>query len=331
MNPRRVALITRLADGALHSGAELAAGLGVGRAAVWKQVSELRALGIPVESVARRGYRLERPVELLDPSVVELAYSRACPAVPAEIAVVFETGSTNEDLYAAPSPPPGRVRALYAEWQLAGRGRRGRRWVAPFGSGLTFSLAWTYAETPADLPALGLAVAVAVAEALERHGANGVRLKWPNDLVVDDRKLGGLLLQLKSEGGGPACVVVGVGLNVDLPSWAHAGLGEAGGLAPTDLRTTFGASAVSRNELAGTLAGAVAACLAEFGRTGFAACAARWPRLDALAGRRVAVIQGDGRVEGTARGVDPDGALRIDVAGRVERFYSGDVSLRPVA
>ncbi|RPI12804.1 MAG: biotin--[acetyl-CoA-carboxylase] ligase [Lysobacterales bacterium] len=331
MNPRCVALIARLADGALHSGAELAAGLGVGRAAVWKQVGELRALGIPVESESRRGYRLERPVELLDARAMEVAYSRACPAVPVDLAVVFETGSTNEDLYASPPPPPGRARVLYAEWQHAGRGRRGRRWIAPFGSGLTFSLAWTYAETPADLPALGLAVGIAVAEALERLGANGVRIKWPNDLVVDDRKLGGLLLQLKSEGGGPACIVVGLGLNVDLPPRALAGLGEAGGLAATDLCTTLGVAEVRRNELAGTLAGAVAACLAEFGRTGFAACVERWRRLDALDGRRVAVMQGDGRVEGTACGVDADGALRIDVAGRIERYYSGDVSLRPVA
>lgn len=331
MKPRRVALIARLADGALHSGAELAAGLGIGRAAVWKQVGELRALGIPVESVARRGYRLERPVELLDVCAIEVAYSRACPAVPADFTVVFETGSTNEDLYAAPPPPPGRARVLYAEWQRAGRGRRGRHWIAPFGSGLTYSLAWTYAETPADLPALGLAVGVAVAEALEARGANGVRIKWPNDLVVDDRKLGGLLLQFKSEGGGPACIVAGLGLNVDLPAWAHAGLGEAGGLAPTDLRTAVGVTAGRRNELAGTLAGAMAACLAEFGRRGFAAWAGRWGRLDALDGRRVAVVQGDGRVEGTACGVDADGALRVDVAGRIERFYSGDVSLRPVA
>ena len=137
---------------------------------------------------------------------------------------------------AAAPPPPGSARVAFAEIQHAGRGRRGRSWLAPFGSGLTFSVAWTFAETPPGLPALGLALGVAVAEALRGLGLDEVRLKWPNDVVWRGRKLGGLLLQLKAEAGGAASVVAGLGLNVDLPQTAKTALGTAGGLEAADLR-----------------------------------------------------------------------------------------------
>lgn len=329
MSARAEALLARLADGSLHSGADLAVQLGVSRAAIWKLVAQLRARGIAVDSLQRRGYRLPAPVELLDAQrIAALAAAHVGP-LPATVEVLFEIDSTNTYLYAAAPPPPGSARVAFAEIQHAGRGRRGRSWLAPFGSGLTFSVAWTFAETPPGLPALGLALGVAVAEALRGLGLAEVRLKWPNDVVWRQRKLGGLLLQLRTETGGPASVVAGLGLNLSLPPATRERLGNDGALPVADLDEAMAGSAPGRNAVAATLAAALLAALDEFARCGFAAFATRWTALDALAGARVRVTQGAGAVEGEACGAAADGALLVAVDGRIERFHSGDVSVRP--
>jgi BirA family biotin operon repressor/biotin-[acetyl-CoA-carboxylase] ligase len=329
MTGRSESLLARLADGSLHSGADLADRLGVSRAAVWKLVGELRARGVAVDSLPRRGYRLPTPIELLDPRRIAGAAAAGGRMPLAGVEVLFEIDSTNTYLYDAPTPLPGHPRLAFAEIQSAGRGRRGRSWLAPFGSGLTFSLAWTFAETPAGLPALGLAMGVAVAEALRDFGVGEVRLKWPNDIVWRQRKLGGLLLQLRSESGGAACVVAGLGLNLALPAEARARIAGEGALPVADLAEAMAGRPVGRNALAGTLAAAMLAALEEFGRCGFASFASRWAALDALAGARVRVEQGAEIVDGDACGTDAEGALLIRVAGQVRRFHSGDVSLRP--
>ena len=326
MNPTAASLLALLADGGLHGGPALAARLGVSRTAVWKLVSELRDSGVEVESLPRRGYRLARRCELLDASAIRAA---AGPLV-ADIEVHRELDSTNRWLYEAPAPPAGRPRVVFAEIQRAGRGRLGRSWLAPFGSGLTFSIAWTYPDVPAQLPALSLAVGVAVADVLRAHGAAGVMLKWPNDVLWQGRKLGGLLIQLRFEAGGAASVVVGIGINLELPREAREAIGRDADATPVaDVAEACGGRAPGRNALAGALVSAVCAALEHHGRAGFAAVSARWQALDALAGRTVRVAQSSGAVEGRALGVDRDGALRVDVDGCVETFHAGDVSLRP--
>jgi BirA family biotin operon repressor/biotin-[acetyl-CoA-carboxylase] ligase len=330
MSGRLEALLGLLADGTLHSGADLAARLGVSRAAVWKLVGELRSRNVPVTSLPRRGYRLPEPVELLDAYRIEEAMITKGRRRPGRLEVLFETDSTNAYLYAAPPPLPGHPWVAFAELQHAGRGRRGRTWLAPFGSSLTFSLSWTFAESPADLAALGLAAGVAVVETLGEFGATDVRLKWPNDIVWRGRKLGGLLMQLRSEQGGSANVVAGLGLNLAVPAATRVAIAVGGALPAADLREALGEAAPGRNALAAALAGSLLDAFDAFGREGFADFAARWAKLDALAGARVSVVQGADTVEGEARGVDGDGALLLEVGGRLERFYSGDVSLRPV-
>ena len=330
MTARAEALLALLADGSLHSGADLARAIGQSRAAVWKLVGEFRSRGIAVESLPRRGYRLPAPVELLDARRIIGAATAQRQSLPADVEVLFEIDSTNTYLYAAAPPSPGSACVVFAEIQHAGRGRRGRSWLAPFGSGLTFSVACTVAETPSGLPALGLALGVAVAETLRRLGLDEVRLKWPNDLLWRGRKLGGLLLQLRTESGGPASVVAGLGLNLVLPAESRERLNGEGGLAVADLDEAMAGTAPGRNELAAALAVALLAGLEEFAGRGFAAFAPRWTALDALAGARVRVAQGAEGVEGEACGTDADGALLVVVNGRIKRFLSGDVSLRPV-
>jgi BirA family biotin operon repressor/biotin-[acetyl-CoA-carboxylase] ligase len=330
MSRRREDLLALLADGALHSGADLAARLGVSRAAVWKLVGELRSLGVQVESLPRSGYRLPRPVELLDAARIRRALDARGWRLGARLEVLFDVDSTNTYLYEAAAPPAGQPRVALAELQHAGRGRRGRSWLAPFGSGLTFSVGWTFAESPPGLPALGLAVGVGVARALQSLGLEAARVKWPNDLVWQLRKLGGLLLQLRSEAGGPASVVAGLGINVSLPEEGRAALRVPGAQPVADLGEALGDRLPGRNELAATLVAAVLDTFDDFARGGYAAFAPHWAALDALAGAPVRVAQVGGDVEGEACGTDADGALLVRVAGELRRFHSGEVSLRPV-
>lgn len=327
MIPKRQRLLALLADGGLHSGQQLAGELGVTRAAVWKLVAELRDLGIDVRSHDRRGYELPSAVELMDAARMQQAARDAGWTLFAQPEVLFEIGSTNEYLYAA-APAPGQPRLVFAELQHAGRGRRGRSWLAPFGSGLTFSIGWSFDVAPAELSALSLAMGVQAARGLHRLGAGAVQLKWPNDLVLGRRKLGGLLVQLRSESGGPAYVVVGLGLNVDFPPSARAAVDAPDAAPVCDLRDALGAAPPSRNAVAASVAGSMLDGLAQFATEGFAPFAAEWQALDALRDAPVRVVQGTSTVEGVARGVDRDGTLRIERDGRIERFVSGDVSLR---
>jgi BirA family biotin operon repressor/biotin-[acetyl-CoA-carboxylase] ligase len=322
-------LVRLLADGDMHSGERLAADLGVTRAAVWKTVAELRERGIAVASHKRRGYQLEQAVELLDLHALRRSAAAAGIELPAATEVFFELGSTNAWLHAAVAPPPGAPRLVFAELQTAGRGRRGREWLAPFGSGLTFSIGWSFAEMPADLSALGLAMGVCVVRALREYGATDVQLKWPNDIVHHHAKLGGLLLQMRSEAGGPAYVVAGLGLNLRMPESARAAIESPLATPVTDLATACGGIPPPRLETAARVAGRMLAGLAEFSRTGYFAFARDWADFDSLRDAPVTVLRHDGPLEGIARGADAEGALRVEVPGGViERVHAGDVSLR---
>lgn len=323
------ALAALLQDGELHSGTVLAQQLGVTRAAVWKLAGELRDLGVGLESVPRRGYRLARPVELLDLGRIRGEARRLGLELPEDIDLEFEIDSTSDRLHRAPPPPADRPRLVFAEIQRAGRGRRGRSWIAPFGSGLTFSMGWTFTETPAGLSSLSLAVGAALVRRLRDLGADQAMLKWPNDLLVFGRKLGGLLIQLRAESGAGASAVIGLGLNLQLSEATRAGIERPGVLAVADLAEAIHGPLPGRNALAASLAAAMLDALQRFAAGGFDPFIEDWRSFDALRDAPVMLLQGDERIEGIARGADRDGALLLEVGSRLERFYSGDVSLRP--
>jgi BirA family transcriptional regulator, biotin operon repressor / biotin---[acetyl-CoA-carboxylase] ligase len=322
-------LLALLADGRLHSGEWLAKELRVSRAAVWKSVQRLRALSVEVQALPRRGYLLSSPVELLDARRIGAELDRQRKAQLRKLELLFEVDSTNSRLLAAAPPPLGRADVCLSELQHAGRGRRGRRWIAPFGAGVALSVAWTFSDSARSLPALSLGVGVAVARAVQRAGAVGVRLKWPNDIWYRDRKIGGVLIELRAEAGGPAHVVVGVGLNVALSEAARREI-EAAGVSVAALADAC-AVAPSRNGVAGALLDELLSMLGQFEREGFAAFRDAWTALDALGGRPVRVLLGGTAISGTARGVDQEGALLLDTGDRVQRFVSGEASLRAIA
>jgi BirA family biotin operon repressor/biotin-[acetyl-CoA-carboxylase] ligase len=321
-------LLVLLADGRLRSGEWLAKELGVSRAAVWKGVERLRALGLEVQALPRRGYRLANPVELLEARRIGAELEAPRKARLRKLELLFEVDSTNSRLLGQPPPPLGLADVCSSELQHAGRGRRGRRWIAPFGAGVALSVAWTFSEGAGTLAALSLSVGVAIARALARAGAVGVTLKWPNDIWYGDRKMGGVLIELRAEAGGSAHVVIGLGLNVVLTAAARREIEAAG----VRVASVADASSVapSRNLVAGAILDELLGMLGEFEREGFAAFRDTWMALDALNGRPARVVLGGAVISGTARGVDAEGALLLETADGMQRFVSGEASLRAI-
>ena len=249
------------------------------------------------------------------------------PGAQLDLLEVFaEIGSTNSYLLDSPAPLPGRFRVALAEHQTAGRGRMDRKWQSPPSSGLCLSMSYTFHEVPEYLPSVTLAIGVGVAEALGQMGIRGIGLKWPNDLVVRDGKLGGILTEIRSSQGKAVTVVIGVGINVDL--------GRTG--ATEVIRPRLGyasdiASCIkevpSRSVLSAVLIEKMFNTLAQFEADGLGPYFEAWERFDWLRGQRVSVEQPDGQASGVCRGIDVDGALILRTETGTERIVSGSVSL----
>jgi BirA family biotin operon repressor/biotin-[acetyl-CoA-carboxylase] ligase len=321
-------LLAHLADGEVHSGADLARKLDRSRTAVRQHVDQLRALGVDVESLRGRGYCLPRSVELLDRRRIRAGLDAATRDAIESLEVLSIVESTNESLRRRDPPRPDHMHALFAEFQTGGRGRRGRRWLSPFGSGICLSVSWHFAATPKGLPALGLAVGVAVQRALAACGARGLGLKWPNDVVTDRGKLGGLLVDMQGDAEGSLTAVIGVGLNVEITADLYERvLGDAG-QPPAALRAVVADSQISRNAVCSALLIGLYRTLRQFSRQGFTGFADDWRRLDRLYGQHVAVRVGDRIVAGIASGISLDGALLLDCSGELRSVVSGEVTLR---
>jgi BirA family transcriptional regulator, biotin operon repressor / biotin---[acetyl-CoA-carboxylase] ligase len=312
------------------SGALLSTSLGVSRSAVWKAALRLRELGVEVEGLPRQGYRLALPCSPLSTQRLRELLPAATRDRLHELEVCWHTGSTNADLLARP-PPPGRFSWRLAEHQSAGRGRRGRTWLAAPGAALCLSWSWRFDALPPHISSLGLALGIAAVHTLERLGFTGAGLKWPNDLVTADGKLAGILIELVSEAAGPALVVVGIGLNVALGAGLRDAVRAEGNRA-SDLRSLLRSeqqdATPDRNQLAAALVGDGIAMLQRWENESFASLMDEWQRLDRLRGQEVVVRGARDELHGIARGVDLDGALLLDDGNTVHRCASGEASVR---
>jgi BirA family biotin operon repressor/biotin-[acetyl-CoA-carboxylase] ligase len=318
-------LFADLADGEFHSGEQLARARKVTRAGVWKAIEQLRELGLPLEATPNRGYRLSVPTEALLAMRILDELAPETRARIDELRAVWSIDSTNSALMHAAAGAPGRYTVLLAENQLAGRGRRGREWQAPLGGGLCMSLGFSVEGMSAAFGALTLAIGLAVREAVTDCGARGIRLKWPNDLLAGDSKVGGILTELRAEAGGPAWVVCGIGLNCSIAPDALQAL-RATGATPGDLLSA--GLATGRNRLAARVVARVVQSVDCFLTQGFAPFADEWRDLDALHGQSVRVVSAAGELVGTAAGIDSSGALLLDTPAGRTAVVAGDVSVR---
>lgn len=308
-------LISLLADGEFHSGEQLGEKLGMSRAAINKHIQTLRDWGVDVFTVPGKGYSLPEPIQLLDSSVI---YSQLGGG---NITVLPVIDSTNQYLL----DRIGQLEsgdACVAEYQQAGRGRRGRKWFSPFGANLYLSMFWRLEQGPAAAIGLSLVIGIVMAEVLRDLGADKVRVKWPNDLYLLDRKLAGILVELTGKTGDAAQIVIGAGINMSMrrveenvvnQGWIN--LQEAG-------------INIDRNTLAARLIRELRAALILFEQEGLVPYLSRWKALDNFINRPVKLIIGDKEIFGISRGIDAQGALLLEQNGEIKPWMGGEISLR---
>lgn len=323
------ALLRSLAPGRPVSGQALGRELGMSRAAVWKAVRRLVALGMEIEALPGRGYRLAHALNLLDAAAVRDALPDPVSRRIGTLEVLSDTDSTNARVLAT-GRPLGELAVCLAEHQTAGRGRRGRRWLTPPGGGICLSVGGRLPAAPSDYATLSTSVGVACAAAMEAAGVAPIRLKWPNDLLLETGKVGGILIELRGESQGPSTIAVGVGLNMRLGASAREAIRACGGLPPADL-SGAGGVVPERNLLAAALVTAIVGCLERAPGELDDRVLAEWQRRDALLGRAVRVQDAGPERTGVARGLDRSGALLLEEAdGMRRRVTAGEVSIRAV-
>lgn len=319
-------LMSLLADGKVHSGRALGEALGRSRAGVWKQVEALRALGVEVLSLPGRGYLIEGGIGLLDKALICAQMDPSAQHLAQVFDLHFSIDSTNAE--ASRKAASGEQSCLVmAEHQAQGRGRRGRQWVSPFGRNIYMSLLWPFQTGVAALEGLSLVCALVVVRALQRMGCEGFKVKWPNDILFQQRKLAGILLEISGDVSGPCRVVIGIGVNAQMPAGAGAAIDQP----YSDLAAATD-NVIDRNRLAAALISELAGALARFQRDGFAPFLDEWMLLDAYAGQPVEIRAGNhGRV-GIAAGVDSSGCLLLDTDEGQVTISGGEMlpSLRPV-
>ncbi|AIQ98826.1 bifunctional biotin--[acetyl-CoA-carboxylase] synthetase/biotin operon repressor [Pluralibacter gergoviae] len=308
-------LIAILSNGEFHSGEQLGETLGMSRAAINKHIQTLRDWGIDVFTVPGKGYSLPEPIQLLEADFIRSQIGDD------SVTVLPVIDSTNQYLL-------DRIATLrsgdacIAEYQQAGRGRRGRKWFSPFGANLYLSMYWRLEQGPAAAIGLSLAIGIVMAEVLQSLGADNVRVKWPNDLYLNDRKLAGILVELTGKTGDAAQIVIGAGINLamrrieeDIVNQGWINLQEAG-------------IAIDRNTLAVRLIKALRVALAQFEQEGLSPWLTRWEKLDNFIHRPVKLIIGDKEIFGISRGIGPQGALLLEQDGEIKPWMGGEISLR---
>jgi BirA family biotin operon repressor/biotin-[acetyl-CoA-carboxylase] ligase len=314
--------LRQLADGRFHSGEDVARSLGRSRATLSEALRKAPELGLEVFSVRGRGYRLAEPIEFIDRETV----ARALEGTRIQLEVVDEIDSTSTRLLerAAAGAPSGLC--LAAEWQSAGRGRRGRTWISAVGGSLTFSLLWRFERGAGHLGGLSLAVGLAVARALSASGVPRVQVKWPNDVVVDFRKVAGILVETSGEMQGPSVAVIGIGVNYRLAERVLDHIDQ-----PVIDVSSCATAPVTRSALLARLLRELASILDAFERGGFTPFRDPWRALHAYQGKRVRVVPGrDAPFEADVTDVAGDGALLVTTDDqRVLALSSAEISLRP--
>lgn len=308
-------LIGILADGAFHSGEQLGEMFGMSRAAINKHIQTVREWGLDVFTVPGKGYSLPAPIQLLEEQKI-LSYLPA-----GQVAVLPVVDSTNQYLL----DRIGELKsgdACVAEYQHAGRGRRGRQWVSPFGANLYLSMFWRLEQGPAAAMGLSLVVGIVMAEVLHKLGAEKVRVKWPNDLYLNDKKLAGILVELTGKTGDAAQLVIGAGINLTMresttnvinQDWIN--LQEAGVI-------------IDRNKLTAELLSELRLAVVKFENEGLSAFISRWREMDNYLDRPVKLIIGNQEIYGIARGIDQQGALLLEQDGVIKPYIGGEISLR---
>ncbi len=323
-NERVWRLLDLLADGDFHSGTTLAGRLGVSRASVFNALAQASENGVDLQRIRGRGYRLPLAWERLDKN--EVLRLLGDDASKFGIEILLQAGSSNTLLMqrasavvSAGGAPSGSVLAV--EIQTAGRGRLGRTWHSGLGTALTFSLLWRFDCGLNGMSGLSLAVGVALVRALNELGGQGLKLKWPNDVLTEQGKLAGVLIEAQGDMLGPSAVVIGIGLNYILPPNLERQIDQ-----PASAIDTVCAAMPTRNQLLAAILRELAGVLEQFADGGFAALRGEWEQYHVHQHRSIQMQMANGElVKGIARGVSDAGELRLETLQGMRNFNSGEV------
>ena len=312
---KKLAILKLLSDGKFHSGEDLGDKLNVSRAAISKHISMIQEWGLEIYRLKGKGYALSTPIELLREDLI----SHNQLPEPELLGVI---DSTNQYLLNNMAKLKNG-QSCFAEYQSAGRGRRGRRWISPFGSNIYCSLYWRLDDGLAATMGLSLAIGIAVVNALESLGCENLKLKWPNDIYWNNRKLAGILIELSAQSGGAAHIVIGVGVNVELNERFNAEIGQPW----VDLKTILDQPNI-RNKLANELLKSLFNVMQEFECSGLSTFIERWNELDNYINQEISLQMGSKLVTGIGSGVDYQGALLLTVDGKVTPYNGGEISIK---
>lgn len=316
-------LLRHLSDGAVHSGTALGDAIGVSRAAIWKHLQQLQAFGLECRAVPGLGYQLSTPLDLLDSEQLTQQWRTALPQSSIDLHYFLEIDSTNTYLLQRPNASTQHLQVATTEFQTAGRGRRGRQWQSPFAANIYLSLKREFSCGLEGLSGLSLAVGVAIAETLQVYCDDAIELKWPNDIRAQQRKLGGVLIELSGEAGGPCQVVIGIGINVHMQVAQAAAIDQAWISLDQLSRTP-----VSRTSLIAQLVERLALSCEQFEREGFAPFCAAFNQRDEFFGKPVTITGVNEICEGREAGVDEFGSLLLNSDHGLRKIIAGEVSLR---
>ena len=317
-------ILNALKDGKFHSGESLGELLGVSRTAVWKQLQKLEEIGLQVESVKGTGYRVANGIDLLVKDDITAHLRESNRNEPRSIELFQSLDSTNKYLQEQAEKSDCSGSVVLAERQTSGRGRRGKTWVSPFAANIYMSILWDFEQGAQALEGLSLAIGVAVRRALIELGLEDVRLKWPNDIYIGNKKLGGILLEMIGDPAGHCSVVIGVGINVSMPASMAVNIDQPW----TDCCSESDAP-IARSRLAALLIDNIFDILNDFESLGFAGYRDEWQEADAFKGLQGTISTPRDSVSGTVIGVDNRGAVQLKLmSGEVKSFIGGELSLR---
>jgi BirA family biotin operon repressor/biotin-[acetyl-CoA-carboxylase] ligase len=319
-------LLACLSDGKFHSGQELANRTHVSRTSVWNYLKVFEDLGFTLHAVKGKGTRLSQPLELLDKSCILLGLSPQAVSILSSLDVLDITESTNRYLVATSLQAGLSSGAVCtAEMQTAGRGRLGRTWVSPYGQNIYLSFLWRFNVGLASLSGLSLACGVAVCNTLEKLGVSGHELKWPNDILWQGKKLGGILVEIQGENQGEYKAVIGIGLNYQMNEQAAQSIDQAW----VSLSQISEGGLPSRNKLVAELINQMLPLLDRYSETGLRPYLPQWNEYHAYKNKSVRILSGNSVRTGVAKGISDQGELQLlTPEGEIEKITSGEVSLR---
>lgn len=311
---RKRQILALLSSGQFVSGEQLATELGISRAAVNKHIDALETYGVSIYSVKGRGYKLAHAISLIDPVRLVQSIEDRC-------FYFDEIPSTNAFMLSHTSELK-RGDVCVAEYQSAGRGRRGRTWVSPYGHHLYFSQFWSFPQGMAQAMGLSLVVACTLVEVLKSYDVENIGVKWPNDIYLNHKKLAGILIEMSGQADSECQLIIGIGVNMAMSEEQAKGIDQPW----SDLSTL--ATMPDKTDLVIALQKQLKRDIQLFEREGLAAFKARWQEADLFYGKEIRLLMGENYVDGICRGVDEQGAVLLETADGIQAFIGGEISLR---